>query len=113
MTNPDGSRHIEVGDGGEPVPAAEVTTSAGAEGTDGVAACAAGHITPGSASPVDAHGTARGAGQRARSHCPAWRRQSLERLRSGPGCCHACGWLYHAAGREYTFERPTGTPSGS
>jgi hypothetical protein len=31
MTNPDKPRHIELSDGGEPVAAAEVTTSAGAD----------------------------------------------------------------------------------
>jgi uncharacterized phage protein gp47/JayE len=56
MTNPDKSRHIEVGDAGQPVAAAEVTTSAGAEGTVRASLHAsAGHITPGSrASLVDA-----------------------------------------------------------
>jgi uncharacterized phage protein gp47/JayE len=56
MTNPDSSRHIEVSDGGEPVAAAEVTTSAGADGTVRASLHApAGHITPGSrASLVDA-----------------------------------------------------------
>ena len=56
MTNPDGSRHIEVGDGGQPVAAAEVTTSAGADGTVRASLHAsAGHITPGRrASLVDA-----------------------------------------------------------
>jgi hypothetical protein len=56
MTNPDESRHIEVGDAGQPVAAAEVTTSAGAEGTVRASLHAsAGHIAPGSrASLVDA-----------------------------------------------------------
>ena len=56
MTNPDRSRHIEVGDGGQSVAAAEVTTSAGADGTVRASLHAsAGHITPGSrASLVDA-----------------------------------------------------------
>ena len=56
MTDPDRSRHIEVGDDGQPVAAAEVTTSAGAEGTVRASLHAsAGHITPGSrASLVDA-----------------------------------------------------------
>jgi uncharacterized phage protein gp47/JayE len=56
MTNPDGPRHIEVGDGGQPVAAAEVTTSAGADGTVRASLHAsAGHIAPGSrASLVDA-----------------------------------------------------------
>jgi hypothetical protein len=56
MTNPDRSRHIEVGDDGQPVAAAEVTTDAGAEGTVRASLHAsAGHITPGSrASLVDA-----------------------------------------------------------
>ena len=48
MTNPDGSRHIEVGDDGQPVAAAEVTTGAGAEGTVRASLHAsAGHIAPG------------------------------------------------------------------
>ena len=56
MTNPDSPRHIEVSDGGEPVAAAEVTTSAGADGTVRASLHAqAGHITPGRrASLVDA-----------------------------------------------------------
>ena len=56
MTNPDTPRHIEVGDGDQSVAAAEVTTSAGAEGTVRASLHAsAGHITPGSrASLVDA-----------------------------------------------------------
>ena len=56
MTNPDRSRHIEVGDDGQPVAAAEVTTDAGAEGTVRASLHAsAGHLTPGSrASLVDA-----------------------------------------------------------
>ena len=56
MTNPDGPRHGEVGDEGQPVAAAEVTTSAGAEGTVRASLHApAGHITPGRrASLVDA-----------------------------------------------------------
>jgi len=56
MTNPDGPRHVEVGDDGQPVAAAEVTTSAGAEGTVRASLHApAGHITPGRrASLVDA-----------------------------------------------------------
>ena len=56
MTNPDGPRHIEVGDGGQPVAAAEVTTSAGADGTVRASLHAsAGHIAPGRrASLVDA-----------------------------------------------------------
>jgi len=56
MTNPDESRHIEVGDAGQPVAAAEVTTSEGAEGTVRASLHAsAGHMTPGSrASLVDA-----------------------------------------------------------
>jgi hypothetical protein len=33
MTSPDMPRHIEVGDGGQPVAAAEVTTADGADGT--------------------------------------------------------------------------------
>jgi uncharacterized phage protein gp47/JayE len=57
MTNNDGSRHVEVGgDDGQPVAAAEVTTSGGADGTVRASLHApAGHITPGSrASLVDA-----------------------------------------------------------
>jgi hypothetical protein len=56
MTNPDRSRHIEVSDDGQPVAAAEVTTSEGAEGTVRASLHAsAGHIAPGSrASLVDA-----------------------------------------------------------
>jgi len=56
MTNPDRPRHIEVGDDGQPVAAAEVTTSAGADGTVRASLHAqAGHITPGRrASLVDA-----------------------------------------------------------
>jgi len=52
MTNPDGPRHIEVGDGGQPVAAAEVTTSAGADGTVRASLHApGGHITPGNCHP--------------------------------------------------------------
>ena len=56
MTNPDGSRHIEVDNDGQPVAAAEVTTGAGAEGTVRASLHAsAGHIAPGRrASLVDA-----------------------------------------------------------
>ena len=56
MTHPDRPRHIEVGDGGQPVAAAEVTTAAGADGTVRASLHAsAGHLTPGSrASLVDA-----------------------------------------------------------
>ena len=56
MTDPDRPRHIEVGDDGQPVAAAEVTTSEGAEGTVRASLHAsAGHMTPGSrASLVDA-----------------------------------------------------------
>lgn len=56
MTNPDRPRHIEVDDGGQPAPAAEVTTSGGADGTVRASLHApAGHIAPGSrASLVDA-----------------------------------------------------------
>ena len=56
MTNPDSPRHIEVSDDGEPVAAAEVTTTAGADGTVRASLHAqAGHITPGRrASLVDA-----------------------------------------------------------
>jgi hypothetical protein len=56
MTNPDMPRHIEVGDDGESVAAAEVTTNAGADGTVRASLHAqAGHITPGSrADLVDA-----------------------------------------------------------
>jgi len=49
MTDPDRPRHIEVGDDGQPVAAAEVTASAGADGTARASLHAqAGHITPGS-----------------------------------------------------------------
>src|SRR5277367_1065046 len=56
MTGPDSPRHIEVGDDGQPAAAAEVTTSAGADGTVRASLHApAGHITPGRrASLVDA-----------------------------------------------------------
>jgi hypothetical protein len=56
MTDPERSRHIEVGDDGEPVAAAEVTTSAGADGTVRASLHSpAGHIAPGRrASLVDA-----------------------------------------------------------
>ena len=56
MTDPARSRHIEVGDGGQPVAAAEVTTDAGADGTVRASLYApAGHIAPGRrASLVDA-----------------------------------------------------------
>ena len=56
MTSPDGPRHIEFGDEGQPVAAAEVTTNAGAEGTVRASLHApAGHIAPGvRASLVDA-----------------------------------------------------------
>ena len=56
MTSPDMPRHVEVGDGGQPVAAAEVTTAAGADGTVRASLHAsAGHLTPGSrASLVDA-----------------------------------------------------------
>jgi hypothetical protein len=56
MTSPDSSRHIEVGDGAQPVVGAEVSTSAGADGTVRASLHAqAGHITPGRrASLVDA-----------------------------------------------------------
>ena len=56
MTNPDSPRHIEVSDDGEPVAAAEVTTTSGAGGTVRASLHAqAGHITPGRrASLVDA-----------------------------------------------------------
>jgi hypothetical protein len=56
MTDPARSRHIEVGDGGQPVAAAEVTTNAGADGTVRASLHAlAGHIAPGRrASLVDA-----------------------------------------------------------
>ena len=48
MTDPDRTRHIEVGDEGEPVAAAEVTTSGGADGTVRASLHApAGHIAPG------------------------------------------------------------------
>jgi hypothetical protein len=56
MTDPDRPRHVEVGDGDQPVAAAEVTTDAGAAGTVRASLHAqAGHITPGSrAGLVDA-----------------------------------------------------------
>jgi len=56
MTNPTDPRHIEVGDDGQPAAAAEVTTSAGADGTVRASLHApAGHISPGNrASLVDA-----------------------------------------------------------
>jgi uncharacterized phage protein gp47/JayE len=53
MTNPDRPRHVEVGDGDQPVAAAEVTTSAGTDGTVRASLHAqAGHITPGSRSSL-------------------------------------------------------------
>ena len=56
MTDPDTPRHIEVGDDGQPVAAAEVTTSAGADGTVRASLhTPAGHVAPGRrASLVDA-----------------------------------------------------------
>jgi hypothetical protein len=56
MANPAEPRHIEVGDDGQPAAAAEVTTSAGADGTVRASLHApAGHISPGNrASLVDA-----------------------------------------------------------
>ena len=56
MTSPDMPRHIEVGEDGQPVAAAEVTTAAGADGTVRASLHAsAGHLAPGSrASLVDA-----------------------------------------------------------
>jgi hypothetical protein len=56
MTDPDGPRHVEVGNDGHPVAAAEVTTSGGAGGTARASLHAsAGHVAPGSrASLVDA-----------------------------------------------------------
>jgi hypothetical protein len=56
MTDPYPPRHIEVGDDGEPAAEAEVTTSAGADGTVRASLHApAGHIAPGRrASLVDA-----------------------------------------------------------
>jgi hypothetical protein len=56
MTSPAEPRHIEVGDDGQPAAAAEVTTSAGADGTVRASLHApAGHIAPGNrASLVDA-----------------------------------------------------------
>lgn len=48
MTDPDRPRHVEVRDSGQPVAAAEVTTSAGAGGTVRASLHAqAGHMTPG------------------------------------------------------------------
>jgi uncharacterized phage protein gp47/JayE len=56
MTDPDRPLHIEVGDDGQPVAAAEVTTSAGADGTVRASLhTPAGHVAPGRrASLVDA-----------------------------------------------------------
>jgi len=56
MTSPAEPRHIEVGDEGQPAAAAEVTMSAGADGTVRASLHApAGHISPGNrASLVDA-----------------------------------------------------------
>ena len=56
MTSPAEPRHIEIGDDGQPGAAAEVTTSAGADGTVRASLHApAGHISPGNrASLVDA-----------------------------------------------------------
>lgn len=56
MTDPDTPRHIEVGDDGQPVAAAEVTTNAGADGTVRASLhTPAGHVAPGRrASLVDA-----------------------------------------------------------
>ena len=56
MTDPDRPRHIEVGDDGQPAAAAEVTTSAGADGTVRASLhTPAGHVAPGRrASLVDA-----------------------------------------------------------
>jgi hypothetical protein len=56
MNDPDGPRHVEVGNDGQPVAVAEVTTSGGAGGTARASLHAsAGHVAPGSrASLVDA-----------------------------------------------------------
>lgn len=56
MTDPDGPRRVEVDHDGQPVAAAEVTTSGGAGGTARASLHAsAGHVAPGSrASLVDA-----------------------------------------------------------
>ena len=85
MTNPDGSRHIEVGDDGQPVAAAEVTTSAGPEGTVRASLHAsAGHLTPGSrASLVDAVMDLPEvqASERMEATVPLGDGESLERLR--------------------------------
>jgi len=56
MTSPAEPRHIEVGDDGQPAAAAEVTMSAGADGTVRASLYTpAGHISPGNrASLVDA-----------------------------------------------------------
>jgi hypothetical protein len=56
MTDPDQPRHVEVGDDGQPAAAAEVTTSAGPDGTVRASLHApAGHVAPGRrASLVDA-----------------------------------------------------------
>ena len=85
MTNPDRPRHIEVSDGGEPVAAAEVTTSARADGTVRASLHAqAGHITPGSrASLVDAvmNLPEVQASARIEAAIPLGDSESLERLR--------------------------------
>jgi len=56
MTDPDGPRHVEVGDDGQPAAAAEVTTRDGADGTVRASLhTPAGHVPPGRrASLVDA-----------------------------------------------------------
>jgi uncharacterized phage protein gp47/JayE len=85
MSNPDGPRHIEVRDDGQPVTAAEVTTNAGAHGTVRASLHAqAGHVTPGSrASLVDAIMDLPEvqASERMEATIPLGDGESLERLR--------------------------------
>ena len=85
MTTPDRPRHIEVDDGGQTVAAAEVTTSAGADGTVRASLHAsAGQMTPGSrASLVDAVMDLPEvqASERMEATIPLGDGESLERLR--------------------------------
>jgi uncharacterized phage protein gp47/JayE len=85
MTDPDRSRHVEVGGGGQPVAAAEVTTSDGADGTVRASLHApAGHIAPGTrASLVDAIMDLPEvqASERMEATIPRGDGESLERLR--------------------------------
>ncbi len=85
MTNPDGPRHVEVSDDGQPVAAAEVTTNAGADGTVRASLHApAGHVTPGRrASLVDAVMDLPEvqASERMEATIPRGDGESLERLR--------------------------------